>query len=364
MDDRWSSLRDGQEYTFGLLQLDLANHSKWRGSESSKQKTKQNLRRYVSSIASLYEFKELSWPGDGGVFFTPIIDPSRDYDSIARCAIHIKESLIAFNSLTWLNLLDFNVELRISCHSTGIHYSQQHSELHGSGLNMFLKHERDIGAVGKVTLTSSFYEQLNDRDIKRKFGNIESSASPLLGISGFENIFSTDFSYLTYASCEVDWGSDRLISCIGKSKEIRIFASGSNSYFDLFQGIRNKYGDSFFDNLTKLFILIRKRDKYDVSTFKKVKEYLARWEELADSTNFQFYHKTYLFDPVMFRGFIFDEEIASLGFYYRKNLEPKKVTHWGSSTPLVTFPKSSPMFRYARDTFEHIWSDEGDRADG
>lgn len=171
----WEHLNESREYICGLIQVDIAGHSEWKGAKVFQKQTKENLRKYLKSFAEPYlDIHELHWAGDGGSYLIPILEPEKDYDSLVYCAIHFLYSLDLFNRLPIFNRLGFPITIRISCHEGRIHYSSDYGNLHGQALNYFFKYEREIGSENTVTITEEIYQNLTDHDLKEQFVEIES----------------------------------------------------------------------------------------------------------------------------------------------------------------------------------------------
>lgn len=170
---RWEDLKDGQLGVFGFVQVDTTKSSDLKGPEGNIQKTKENLKLFLTNILEAYGARLLDWAGDGGAFAFLIQDPSKDYDDMVIGAIQILLNMPLFNSLKKFNLLNQELCLRISCHVGQAHFHKEAGLMHSKALNYFLKFEREIGRENSVTITEDVYSQLVDDDLKGMFEQTE-----------------------------------------------------------------------------------------------------------------------------------------------------------------------------------------------
>jgi len=352
--NRWENLVEGVQMPFGMIQLDIKNHSSWRGANANKIKTKSNLKNVVSNICSIYDLREFSWNGDGGVFYIPIIDQEKDYNLVVQCSIHLFNEIILFNKLEWQNRLKDPVFLRICCDVVYFSYSGDLSTIHSDDLNFFMKNERKISDINSITITDKLYEQLTHKSFMENFEELDEE---------IDGINEKLFRYREYKGQneelydynEMEWNDSNFIMILRKAEVIDIFASGSNTYYDIFYSIYNKEGKQVFEKIKKIRILFRKRDGG------KIEEYLYRWILLCKELDIEMEYKFYDFIPFMMRGMIVDSEMAYIGFYFRKKVNNNfYITQWGSQTPLLVFASGTPMFRYSRKLFDNLWEDNGD----
>ena len=349
--DRWKNLDKGVQMPFGMIQLDIKNHSDWKGADSSKRKTKSNLKNVLSNICAIYDFKVFSWNGDGGVFYIPIKDQEKDYDLIVQCSMHILNEINLFNKLEWQNRLKDPIYVRICCDIVCFTYTEDLSTIHSEQLNFFIKNERKMSEIKSITVTNKLYEQLTDRSFIEQFEVLDEEIE---GIN--ENLFRyRDYEGQNenlYTYKEMEWNDANFIMILRNAEFIDIFASGSNTYYDIFYSIFNKRGKKIFENLKKVRILFRKREGG------KNEEYLYRWTLLCKELEIEMEYKLYDFLPFMMRGMIIDNSTAYIGFYLRKKVNSDYyITQWGSQTPLLVFVTETPMFRYSRKLFDNLWED-------
>jgi len=192
VNDRTWELANGEERVFAFLQVDIAGHSRLEGPGALIQETKINLERFVREIIEkLYGGRQLIWVGDGGAFLFLINDPHRDYDRAINAAIHLLMSMVFFNSLReGFNLLDTAIQLRITCHEGRAHWHENPGLMHSSAINYFLKHERDIGLVGTLSITGSIYRQIVSANLRAKFSERGSHGYIIGGQELEETIYS------------------------------------------------------------------------------------------------------------------------------------------------------------------------------
>ena len=182
MTNQWNKLKEGEERVFGFLQVDTVRSGRLSGPDVSKQKTKANLKRVVTGALELCGAQKLIWPGDGGAFVFLISNPTEDYDNMVAAAVYVLETMAFFNMMKGLfNLLDQDLNLRISCHEGRINFSKNPEEMHGSALDYFLKCEREIGHENAVTITEDVYNQLVSPNIKDLFQPIKPHEFTLAG---------------------------------------------------------------------------------------------------------------------------------------------------------------------------------------
>ena len=182
MTDRWNKLKDGEERVFGFLQVDTVKSSQLDGPDVSKQKTKGNLKRFVTGALELCGAQRLIWAGDGGAFIFLISKPTEDYDNMVAAALYVLETMPFFNMMKGsFNLLDQDLNLRISCHEGRINFSKDPEEMHGSALDYFLKCEREIGHENAVTITEDVYKQLVSPNIRDLFKSTKPHEFTLAG---------------------------------------------------------------------------------------------------------------------------------------------------------------------------------------
>lgn len=161
------------KHEFGMMQVDIAGHSKLVGNEQDKQQTKVHLKTFIEGIASAcYDLEKLSWQGDGGQFIIWI--RNQDVDSLVTCCFHILKDMSLFNSLrsVWTHL-DSPISLRISAHIGSILFNGDKETLHGDSLNFFIKSERGLSETNTVSITEEVFRQLRNKEIKRAFFPIE-----------------------------------------------------------------------------------------------------------------------------------------------------------------------------------------------
>lgn len=145
MAEWWKDLKDGEPRIFGFLQIDIVGSSSLAGPNASLMRTKANLRHHLLGTTGTYDLMSLSWAGDGGVFAL-LIETQDSYDQLTQCALHVRETIAFFNLMKGTsNLSKSDIGVRISCHAGQAVFNRDGSLFHGSDLNAFLKHEREIG---------------------------------------------------------------------------------------------------------------------------------------------------------------------------------------------------------------------------
>lgn len=173
MDNWWNELQKGISYEFGMMQVDVAGHSHWKGNKRDQQKTKENIKVFIDGIVSgCYNGIKLSWPGDGGQFLFFIRE--QDVDPLVACCFHVLRDQGIFNSLfgVW-TYLEMPVSLRISAHIGTVLFNGDRETLHGDSLNFFLKHERQLSDVNSVSITEDVFERLRSNTLRQAFNRID-----------------------------------------------------------------------------------------------------------------------------------------------------------------------------------------------
>jgi len=150
------------EFLAGFISIDIADHSKLKGSESDISDTKARLAEFITSQLGSETGTLLSWQGDGGIL---LFDIASGCDEMIMFADRIRQLVPLFNrTIGILNKLANHQELmvRIVCHAgTLINKDGNPAHLSGQALNLLAKKEREIGRPGYVVLTSAVYQRLS-----------------------------------------------------------------------------------------------------------------------------------------------------------------------------------------------------------
>ena len=64
----WKQLKAGDRIELGLLQLDIAGHSKFDESEHILQRSKAMFRSHIQGLMEIRGGRLFNWAGDGGAF--------------------------------------------------------------------------------------------------------------------------------------------------------------------------------------------------------------------------------------------------------------------------------------------------------
>jgi hypothetical protein len=390
IDKWWDTLAEHREYIFGILQLDIANHSKLPGSDIAKQKTKENLHRFASGIlTTIHGAFELNWPGDGGQFLFHIADPMTDYDNVVVGAIHLNNALDFFNDLkAGFNLLEVRIELRISCHEGRLLFSRNPNEISGDELNYFLKHERDIGERNKVTITEEVHKRLSRSALREAFSKIKTLAYERDGKQ-----FSRDI--LVYNSTPTSFPLRRFpLDAVNLQHRIYLAEHGSwesklwlTGNLSLFTYPHNEY-KAFIKNRKPTFVATEmkrldfyksnldnvvkegSRHLYEVVSEQSIYNYIKEGQALRLKrklptsfiklhiqrvihllTNYKGYHLGLIQRPLVHKLGIFDEDIV-----FDVSVDKSIEENWG-----YMYLKSEGDFafiQYYRDEFFRIWNTE------
>lgn len=178
-DEYFSKFVGGSIHTFFLLQIDLANHTKWfREKQVEKNTAKKNLAMlFEDELCNKYGFYRLFWAGDGGIFVKSS-EASKNFDVVIDAADTIYQLFKKWK--TQNKKLDTKtLNIRVSAHNCQIFADEDPGFWTSEELNNFIKYERDISQNGfsitekiRDKLTSSKQARFNStREISNKDGN-------------------------------------------------------------------------------------------------------------------------------------------------------------------------------------------------
>ncbi len=155
---RWQT---GSEFLAGVVNIDIAGHSRLLGPERDIADAKAAFAAFVESQVGGACGGLASWSGDGGFF---LFDIQQGCDEMVSFAERLRHLLPYFNGARGsLNSLPFRQELavRIVCHA-GLLRNVDGTPGHvsGSAVNDLVKLERDVGRVGHVVITQEVFNRL------------------------------------------------------------------------------------------------------------------------------------------------------------------------------------------------------------
>lgn len=164
----WNTLKKGTRVELGLLQIDIAGHSKFQDSDRILKLMKGLFRKQIEGIALSREGKLFNWAGDGGSFMF-LTGEGEGFDDLVFSAIQMLESLPAINNEISIRTgFTDTISVRISCDSGMATYDNDPSLITGDFINKFLKSEREIGLTNTASITERVWRQLLP-ELKKKF---------------------------------------------------------------------------------------------------------------------------------------------------------------------------------------------------
>ncbi len=158
--DAWSDLTTGSNVTLGIIQVDIAGHSKLTGPAFEIQKSKEIFRRHVENIVDDYDGRLFNWAGDGGAYMFRI-QKGDEYANMVFAATSILRHLPIINDeIAFQTNVIQPFAIRISCDAGNVSYDSDPANIHGDFINKLFKNERAISIVDDVTITERVFNQL------------------------------------------------------------------------------------------------------------------------------------------------------------------------------------------------------------
>lgn len=165
---------DGSLHTFLLLQLDLANHTKWfKDKEPEKNSAKKELAKSFIDELKDYDFHRLFWAGDGGVFVSKA-EGKKDYDIIVDAADIVYDLFEKWKN-NYKDLDTSQLDIRVSAHVSEIFADRDPDFWTSKELNKFIKYERDISEEG-FAITEQIKNKLTSKKLDRFEGYLRINA--------------------------------------------------------------------------------------------------------------------------------------------------------------------------------------------
>jgi hypothetical protein len=165
--DQYFAQYDGGEiHSFFLIQIDLANHTKWFGEKKvEKNNAKKELAMFFTNeLRNKYDFNRLFWAGDGGVFVRTS-EATPNYDIVVDAADAVYQLFEKWRkkySELETNLLD----VRVCAHVSPIFADKDPGFWTSEDLNNFIKYERNISEDG-FSITKQIRDLLTSSKQKR-----------------------------------------------------------------------------------------------------------------------------------------------------------------------------------------------------
>lgn len=185
---QWDDLRSDDRVELGLLQIDIAGHSRLQASDKTLKEAKSLFRKLVEGIVKIRGGRLFNWAGDGGSFMF-LTGGGEGFDSMVLSGQHVLFNLPFINQeISMSTGLEESILIRLSCDSGTCVYDQDSSKISGDFINRFCKHEREIGLNNSITITDRVWRQL-DKHISEQFRPFKKSTPlecPLYNSGGKE----------------------------------------------------------------------------------------------------------------------------------------------------------------------------------
>lgn len=164
--DFFAQFEGGSLHNFFLLQVDLANHTKWFGDKKpEKNRAKKELAMIFTNVLNdKYEFHRLFWAGDGGVFVRTS-EATKNYDVVVEGADAIYELFKKWKT-KYEKLETKLLDIRVSAHISQIFADKDPGFWTSEDLNNFIKYERRISEKG-FAITKQIRDLLSASKLKR-----------------------------------------------------------------------------------------------------------------------------------------------------------------------------------------------------
>lgn len=165
-DEYFTQFKGGGIHNFFLIQIDLANHTKWFNSKQpDKNQAKKELAiDFTDKLKNEYGFHRLFWAGDGGIFVrTP--EATKNYDVMVDVTDTIYDLFKKWQR-KYSNLETKLLGIRVSAHVAPIFADEDPGFWFSEDLNNFIKYERRISG-GAFAITEQIRKLLTALKQKR-----------------------------------------------------------------------------------------------------------------------------------------------------------------------------------------------------
>jgi hypothetical protein len=157
---------DGRDFHLAaclLVQVDIENHSRWfatPGSVFEKARARADLANRINEIIRIHQLEELTWNGDGGVYFRNVGETEvENFDFSIDVASSIMRIFYRWRSMSDDRKI---MDIRCSIHYTADIYIHKNRSYWASvDLNDFMKHERKIAVAGTIAITNKVWPNLS-----------------------------------------------------------------------------------------------------------------------------------------------------------------------------------------------------------
>ncbi len=156
----WDSIRENTRVEMGLVQVDIAGHSKLAGSDRTLSEAKSIFQKQMEAIANSRGGRRFNWAGDGGSFMFLTAD-GEGFNDLVFSAMQMLYNMPAINEeIATRTDLETPFDVRISCDAEVVTYATDPGRITGDFVNRFIKSERAIGLTNSVQITHRVWRQL------------------------------------------------------------------------------------------------------------------------------------------------------------------------------------------------------------
>lgn len=201
-----STWKENKEERLYLIQIDLANHSRWVDEINSNPDATAARAEFAERLIGNLKhnkFERVFWAGDGGVFCSPHINNTEDLisaiDEIFKTFEHWRSQ--SLNNRDIRSLLS----IRVTVDLDNIYTHRDPGYWHSNRLNKFLKYEREIGRNGTAAITEEVFRQLKTEQQQRWEGG---RTRVLLGVGEKWIVYRDQTRKVVSSQIFVDWLSD------------------------------------------------------------------------------------------------------------------------------------------------------------
>lgn len=165
----WNNIRNGERIELGLVQVDIAGHSKIIVSERDLKAARDILRKEMERIAFTYGGKLFHWAGDGGSFMF-LTGDGEGFNTLVNATLEMQRGMSDVNKII-NNQTDLKTPLhvRLSCDSGTVAFDHIPSQITAEFINLFIKHERIISIADDICITERIWKQIHSQ-LRERFG--------------------------------------------------------------------------------------------------------------------------------------------------------------------------------------------------
>ncbi len=165
--NNWDSIKNGDRIELGLLQVDIAGHSKFSDNERILQKIKSLFRNQVEGIVKTRGGRLFNWAGDGGSFMFLTGDNDR-FEQLVSSGLQILHNLPFINDeISTRYEFSDKISVRLSADCGMVIYHDDPAQISGKFINRFLKCERELSFSNTFSITKRVWNQLSNSQRQR-----------------------------------------------------------------------------------------------------------------------------------------------------------------------------------------------------